>query len=424
MQKIVNKALMIILVIIPACNNDQNPSKLQIIDVENNIKKLEIIQLSNVASNIQYIPLESNIRNYLSYIDDCRILGNYMILSNLKQCFLFTTKGKFIRQIGKEGRGPGEYIFVENVDFDRDTNIYIQSMYDLLKFQIDGTPIEERRKFFLINNSVGEILRDCFLIEDSLFLGHLRNTTGLSKYKALLMNGKGELIKTYKNYILFEREKPGGSSIDDFAHIYKFRNSVHYKEFYNDTLFYLDEQLNMIPKYFFSLGKYKEPSAERAKFALTSEEYVYIWEVYQTEKYIFFSCQSTKDFTSERITPMIVNLPGKTVTVTRNTDRALGVFNKHTETISFCEQTITDNRLSASGIYNDIDAGPRFFPTKQINDSTLLMWLKVDELKKHIESDDFKNTSPVYPGKKKQFEEMVRNLNFEDNGVLMFVTFK
>lgn len=79
------------MLIISACNNDPSEIKsVQIIYVENNMNKLEVINLSQFASNIYYIPLEANNGTYLSYIDDCTIFGNYMIVKNLGQCFLYT----------------------------------------------------------------------------------------------------------------------------------------------------------------------------------------------------------------------------------------------------------------------------------------------------------------------------------------------
>ena len=52
------------------------------------------------------------------------------------------------------------------------------------------------------------------------------------------------------------------------------------------------------------------------------------------------------------------------------------------------------------------------------------MSIKVDELKNHIASDDFKNGVAKYPEKKKQLEELANSLTVFDNPVLMFVTFK
>ena len=102
----------------------------------------------------------------------------------------------------------------------------------------------------------------------------------------------------------------------------------------------------------------------------------------------------------------------------------MGIFNKQTRKLVFCKPTTTDNFLYTSGLYNDIDAGPRFFPKKMVNDSTMVMWINVKQLKDHIASDDFKNNVPKYPEKKKELEELANKLTIFDNLVIMFVTFK
>jgi hypothetical protein len=389
---------------------------------------METINLSGFASGIRYVPLETGMNNYISYISDCKFIGNYLIVINLKQCLLYDVNGKFIKQIGTEGRGPGEYQYVDAVVVDCDTNIYIQSLYDLLEFKVDGSFVEKKKNRFMLNNNMNEYFITSLIIRDSLFFGHIPNSTGLINNKALLIKKSGEIIKSYKNHILFDREKPVGSYLENFAHIYQFDRSIYYKEYYNDTLFCLDDQLNLNPKYVLDPGKYKEPVSERAKRhsqPKSAAEYHSIWEVFQIDKYLFISCGYGDHFPAKRITPEIVNLPdGRAIKILRNTDRVLGIYNKETRNISFCKPTSTDNKLFTSGLCNDFDAGPRFFPTMQVNDSTMMMWIKAEDLINHIESNDFNNCEAVFPAKKKQLAEMVHKLSPQDNPVLMFVTFR
>ena len=90
----------------------------------------------------------------------------------------------------------------------------------------------------------------------------------------------------------------------------------------------------------------------------------------------------------------------------------------------FCKPSDTDNRLNTTGIFNDIDCGPRFFTQVMFNDSIMLMLVKADELRDHVASDDFKNGSTKYPEKKRKLQELAESLTEYDNPVLMFVTFR
>ena len=107
-----------------------------------------------------------------------------------------------------------------------------------------------------------------------------------------------------------------------------------------------------------------------------------------------------------------------------NTTTCLGIYDRKNEELLFCEPTSTDNPLYTSGIYNDIDAGPRFLPRKFINDSIMVMTISAKDLKYHIESDEFKSNIPKFPEKKRQLEELANSLSVFDNPVFMIVTLK
>jgi hypothetical protein len=107
-----------------------------------------------------------------------------------------------------------------------------------------------------------------------------------------------------------------------------------------------------------------------------------------------------------------------------NTRNVLGIYDKQKHDLIFCKPTSTDNPLFSSGIYNDLDGGPRSLPQKQINDSTIVMWVDARQLKEHGASDDFKNANPKFPEKNRELEKLAGWLSELDNPVLMMVTFK
>jgi hypothetical protein len=398
-------------------------SSLVSLDIAANVNKMEIQNLSWFTDNIRYVSLQTSGDNYHSWISYCALSGDYMLITNLKECFLFNTEGKYIKKIGSVGRGPGEYDFALSVGFDSDTNIYIQSLYDLLEYRKDGSFVKKDKNFFILNDSLDEYFQNWIIVNDSLFFGLIQNTTGLVNDKALLKNKNHKIIKSFTNYILFKRSS-SISDIGEAENIYKFKNRIYYKEKYNDTLFCLDENFGMIPKYTFRLDKFKQPLSERVR--LDNEiKYIFVNCVFQTENYLFLDCGFGDQFPAKRLTPEIIPLPnGEVFTRWYNTHKVLGIFNKKTKNLIFCKPTSTDNRLYTTGLYNDFDSGPRFFPWKQVNDSTLAMWIEAKRLKEHVASDDFKNNVPKYPEKKKELEKLANSLSELDNPVLMFVTFK
>lgn len=423
------RTIIVLLLILPSsCNNRQkNNNTVPLIDIEANVGKMEVLNLSEFTDNIKYVPLESKDNLPYGYTDDLEISGNLILISDRNVCLLYNIDGHFILKVGNIGRGPGEYPYITNIDIGKAGEIYLSDTEDLYKYRSDGQFINKYINSFL-NESY--YLSNWVLIGDSLLFGHVPNSTGKEENKALLIDKFGHIKHNYKNYILFERDKRISNTLENHAHISKFKDNVFYKELFNDTLFYLSDQLDLLPGFVFKLGKYK--ASESARKTLNFEE-VYksidLYCVFQTENYLFLDLNFGDHFPAKRLTQ---KKPPAALSGAQfldrygwyNTRHALGVYDKRSGSLKFSKPTSTDNPLFTSGLYNDIDAGPRFFPQKQINDSTLVMWVNAEELKNHIASDDFKNCVPKFPEKKRKLEELANKLSTFDNPILMFVTFK
>ncbi len=393
------------------------------IDIEANINKMEIVNLSQFTDNIRYLKLE-NIKGLpligLNHID---FLDNLILVDNGNICLLYDTAGYFISKIGSKGRGPGEYPGIINMSFGTQKEIYISYLYDLLEYNIDGSFLKKYPKSLFINDEYW--LRTWYPIDDSLIFGHIPNSTGQIEYKAIIADKHGNIRCTFKNYNLFNREKEMASGVEGFANFYHFEGSVYYKEIYNDTLFSLNDKYELIPKYIINLGKLQMPVSERAKPMMGEKywNYISLWDVFQTESYILMDCHFGSRFPAKRLTPKQSPFPGGGL-LWINTNYVLGIFNKKTGEFAFCKPSDTDNPLFTTGIYNDIDCGPRFFPKTMVNDSTLVMSVRPDQLKEHIANEDFRKGIPRYPEKKKQLEDLANSVSDLDNPILMFVTFK
>ena len=80
--------------------------------------------------------------------------------------------------------------------------------------------------------------------------------------------------------------------------------------------------------------------------------------------------------------------------------------------------------INEHGIINDIDGGPSIRMKTSLNSNTVISWIDAFELIAFVNSDEFKNSIPKYPEKKKELERLANSLNENDNPVLMLVTLK
>jgi len=412
-----------ILLLSTACNNGQKLVKIiPTVDIEENIDNLEIKKLTEFTHDVRYVLLENKENYLLNFIFQLDISGNLILAADYNNCQLYDATGHFISKIGNKGRGPGEYQYINNISLIKDTKVYLSSLYDLLEYNLDGSFLKKYTRSFLINDKY--YVPTWFPLNDSIFIGHIPNSSGQIEYKAIMVNKLGNIKKYYKNYILFNRQRTISSGFENRAHIYKFDNKIFYKELYNDTLFYLSDNHKFVPCYIFNLGRFKEPLSERSKVPPGDMlRYIYLYNVFQTKNLLLLDCNFGNQFPASRITPKATPIPTVN-TLLHNTRNVLGIFDKSSKKLVFIKPTSTDNTLFTSGLYNDFDAGPRFFPNKMVNDSTMVMWIDAQQLKNHISSDDFKKNVPKFPQKKKALEELVNSMGELDNPVLMFVTFR
>ncbi|MCG8309682.1 MAG: 6-bladed beta-propeller, partial [Cytophagales bacterium] len=71
-----------------------------------------MLTTSEFADTVLYIPLETNSQSLFKKISQIQLINDNILISSTHRLLLFTKKGKFIRQIGKKGKGPGEYLLI------------------------------------------------------------------------------------------------------------------------------------------------------------------------------------------------------------------------------------------------------------------------------------------------------------------------
>lgn len=420
----------ILLLLISSCNNQNSPENITLtVDIESEINNMRQINLSKFTDDICYIVLENkpdiSISDYPSFDLSDNLLLTHDRESSL---LLFNISGNLIVKFGNRGRGPEEYQSINNLSFGLDNKVYFNSMTDLFEFNPDGSFSSKYPNFLLAENAY--YLHQWSFVDDSLLFGHIQNDNGQTRYKAFLIDRYGTVKRYYLNYDLLENK--GSRVMGGSTQIHKYRGKLYFKEQFNDTLFYLNSKYDLIPEYLLNLGDLKMPASLRVNFNEYFKQinnYVAIEDIFQTEDYLFLNVNLGNRFPAKRINPRSnesSSLAGVIqVNDTRkwyNTTACLGIYDKKNKELLFCEPTSTDNPLYTSGIYNDIDAGPRFLPRKLINDSIMVMTISAKDLKYHIESDEFKSNIPKYPEKKRQLEELAVGLSEFDNPVLMLVT--
>ena len=120
-----------------------------------------MLNLSDYATEIKYIPLETNDAVLISPINLQIIYENdYLLIQNVtgtskQHCYLFDNTGKFCGQIGKLGQGPDDYLTIDNVAL-FENYIYVITWHKILKYDTNGNLIEN---FNLKSDEIPEIYK-------------------------------------------------------------------------------------------------------------------------------------------------------------------------------------------------------------------------------------------------------------------------
>jgi len=108
-----------------SCKSDKSDLLTYHIETVGNNEKT----LADILHFEKFIPLETCSGANISYINRVFLTNDSSIIildKQGKKVLVFSKEGKFLRPIGKNGNGPGEYVSIRDVAFDRDANeIYI-----------------------------------------------------------------------------------------------------------------------------------------------------------------------------------------------------------------------------------------------------------------------------------------------------------
>jgi hypothetical protein len=296
----------------------QNNLESQLININilKSLNEKKTVQLSRFVEGVTYIPIETNPEILLAGDAEFDVTDEYIIVRNGKrdmkyQILLFDRKtGKFIREIGKQGRGPDEYQVYSYIPFNSDKReIYALGpsrqilVYDLSGKIIDrisppiwkdiGIPANDE----IFNHFQTIYVQYYNTLDPNIFVGYVRNNSGMEKRKVVLFSKNGYL-KVFPNHLIYKREdwrqfwQPPGQ----FAKFYKWNNELNFIEAFCDTLYRITKD-RLIPRYYFNFGRFNPPYSRQPDIMLEKHwyEYFFIIKICENQDYIFFTFDLKKE---------------------------------------------------------------------------------------------------------------------------------
>ncbi|BDD11063.1 hypothetical protein FUAX_34950 [Fulvitalea axinellae] len=97
--------------------------------------------ITEIAENVEVIPLETADSCMVGKWMQAKVTPDYLFVASARtKLFQFDRKGKFLRQIGKPGKGPGEYgnRFSDFAVSPKDEMVYMLSRKKVMAYSFDG----------------------------------------------------------------------------------------------------------------------------------------------------------------------------------------------------------------------------------------------------------------------------------------------
>ena len=352
---------------------------------------MTLSNLSEIASDIEYIPLQTLESSLISRIEKVVITDDNIYVNNRgTDIICFDKIGNFISKLSKSGRGPGEYTFIQDFDISSDnTNLILLSNGKILVYNINGTE-------FLFSKSIDlyeGVLRISFIPgTDNILLSNgpwFGNETSLN----LIINLDRDTLLLKPNCYKYVKLGPGSRAVND-AIQYKLGDKVCFKEGFSDTIFYVISKLDGLSPHLIldSHGTVPPPRVrgdiEYAKAHAGDFSSVAI--AYEVSRYIFYYYMY-KSLRHKIIYDKVLN---------RKYELAL-------------ENALVD----------DLNGGPNL-DLNMHNCTGKLFYASVDALnfKKHIESDNYSNAVVKDQKNKEELKRIADSIKETDNPLLIIVT--
>jgi hypothetical protein len=350
------------------------------------------ITLSGIADKITYVPLDNSLP--LGQIFNIEFINNAIYFTSKDIGILaFDSEGKFARKIGSIGRGPGEYLYCNNFSVAEQTaTVYVLDKGNIIKvYSIYGQFI---RSFSL--QEYGDMI-DAIKFHDSKLFVTYALQFGNTKYEWMVFDSLGNVIKKKDREVPMFNANSGGRE-----GISQFENRIYYWNNYADTVFSILPDLSEEPSFIISPGEHRIPKSNLSLEQVQHWNYMEINSIFETTRF--------------HVIRYFYNKP------------AILLFDKHNQD-SFLIYFEYDGKTGdlLSGIENDLDTGPWFIPECYFseNDREYMVGLQYPyQIKTIVSTNEFKNSTPKYPEKKKEFEKLANNLKETDNPVLMIVRLK
>jgi hypothetical protein len=244
-----NLAVLFFILIACGCNNVKSPSVITI-DVQSPTGP-ELKNLSEIATDIQYIPLETHPDALMKFVNYLKVSDNKFYINTVLELLCFDKSGKFLYKLDQQGRGPKEYIYLSDYDINPEKKqVIVLTRGKLFFYNETDTGFHFSRELDL---KIQPQYCDFIPNQDNILLSFTAST-GQNKYQCVGISQEGDTLFKRPNYYKFSTTSRAVMSFSIDNVINKNDDIIRIKGFLTDTMFTITKDYKFIPYIIMSTG--------------------------------------------------------------------------------------------------------------------------------------------------------------------------
>jgi hypothetical protein len=374
-----------------SCNSEKKSSVVTI-DIQASTGP-EIKNLSEIATDIQYIPLQTAPEALMRFVTYLKTSNDKFYINTVREILCFDKSGKFLYKLDQQGRGPNEYIYLSDYDIRPEKNLMIVLTRGKLYFYSEtdsGFHLQKQ-----LDLKMQPSYSDFYPGQDNILLSFTASA-GENKFQTVCITPEGDTLFKRPNFYRFTRNSKVQMGFSSDNIINKNDEIMRIKGFLSDTMFTINSDYKFIPYMVLNTGGKSittdflanVPLPDMKSGTSPTAAFLQISEILEVEKYLFYRYFYQKTST-------------------------WGVYDKNTgQTYHFDGKSL---------LKDDISGGLNIEP-KFVSDGLIYSWTDALSFKTHMSGDGFRNAEAKNPNRKSELEKLAESVKEDDNHLLIIIT--
>jgi hypothetical protein len=244
-------ALILLSILLACCSNEKSSSivTLDVLTPDGS----ELTNLSEIATDIQYIPLETSPKTVMRFLNYLKATEDKYYFNTVLELLCFDKNGKFLYKLDSQGRGPEEYTFLTDYDIlpeKRQIMVLASSSNKLLFYNETDSGFQYEKK---LNLKIRPSKCDFMPNQDNILLT-FGTSTGDNIFQCVVINYQGDTIFIRPNYSKFQRITNIQMGFPCDPAINRVNNVLRIKSLLSDTIFSISNDYDFTPYIILTTG--------------------------------------------------------------------------------------------------------------------------------------------------------------------------